>query len=138
MIQKILTEWEGKLPRTLYLQLNNTARENKNQVLIAYLSMLVEKKVFKKVKLGFLLVGHTHDQIDQMFSRFSVKLAKKSAFDLPEICEVLRESYEPQPEVHNLKGTYDFCEFATGGDLGAASFMQLNDHSSQHQFKMKQ
>ena len=78
------------------MQLDNTGRVNKNQVLIAYLSMLVEKKVFKKVKLGFLLVGHTHDQIDQMFIRFSVKLAKQSAFDLPKICEVLRESYEPQ------------------------------------------
>lgn len=138
VIQKILTEWEGDLPGTLYVQLDNTARENKNQVLIAYLSMLVEKKVFKKVKLGFLLVGHTHDQIDQMFSRFSVKLAKKSAFDLLEICEVLKESYEPQPEVHVLKGTYDFRQFATGGDSGTPSFIQLNDHSFQHQFKMKQ
>ncbi|MCO5607618.1 hypothetical protein L7F22_061815 [Adiantum nelumboides] len=138
VIQKILTEWEGALPRTLYVQLDNTAQENNNQVLMAYLSMLVEKKVFKKVKLGFLLVGHTHDQIDQMFSKISVKLAKKSAFDLPKICEVLRESYEPQSEVHVLKGTYDFREFATGGNLGALSFMQLNDHSFQHQFKIKQ
>ncbi|MCO5595791.1 hypothetical protein L7F22_049839 [Adiantum nelumboides] len=44
VIQKILTEWEGALPSTLYVQLDNTARENKNQVLMAYLSMLVEKK----------------------------------------------------------------------------------------------
>ena len=102
VIQKILIEWEGELPSTLYVQLDNTPQENKNHVLIAYLSMLVEKKVFKKVKLGFLLVGHTHNQIDQRVSRFSVKLAKKSAFDLPEICEVHRESYEPQPEVHMI------------------------------------
>lgn len=139
VIQKILCEWQGELPGTLYVQLDNTAtRENKNQVLLAYLSMLVHQKVFKKVKLGFLLVGHTHDQIDQMFSRFSVKLAKKSAFDLNDICKLLKEAYEPHPKIHVLKGTYDFREFATGGVSGRSSFVQLNDHSFQHQFKMKE
>ena len=97
--------------------------------------MLVDQKVFKKVKLGFLLVGHTHDQID---ITFSVKLAKKSAFDLDEIYKVLKEAYEPHPEFHILKGTYDFREFATGGVSGNSSFMQLNDHSFQHQFKIKE
>jgi hypothetical protein len=32
--------------------------------------MLVELGIFQKVKVGFLLLGHTHDHIDQMFSRF--------------------------------------------------------------------
>ncbi|KAL3688646.1 hypothetical protein R1sor_014955 [Riccia sorocarpa] len=69
VLQKILLEWEGILTPTLYLQLDNTVRENKNNILFAYLAMLLEKKMFKKIKLGFLLVGHTHDFVDQMFSR---------------------------------------------------------------------
>lgn len=92
VIQKILCDWQGTLPSVLYVQLDNSARENKNQVLLASFSMLVEQRIFKKVKLGFLLVGHTHDQ---MFSRSSVKLARKSAFDLPAICNVLKEAFVP-------------------------------------------
>ncbi|KAL3694898.1 hypothetical protein R1sor_008549 [Riccia sorocarpa] len=55
VLQKVLLEWEGTLPPTLYLQLDNTVLENKNNILFAYLSMLLEKKVFTKTKLGFLL-----------------------------------------------------------------------------------
>ncbi|KAL3688455.1 hypothetical protein R1sor_014764 [Riccia sorocarpa] len=55
VLQKVLLAWEGTLPPILYLQLDNTVRENKNIFLFAYLSMLLEKKVFTKIKLGFLL-----------------------------------------------------------------------------------
>ena len=82
IIHHIITSWEGPLPRVLYIQLDNTPRENKNQVVLAYLCMLVEMKIVDKVKIGFLLVGHTHDQIDQMFSTISKKLARNDAFSL--------------------------------------------------------
>lgn len=41
IIQHIIEEWKGELPPFLYLQLDNTSRENKNQVLLAYLNMLI-------------------------------------------------------------------------------------------------
>ncbi|KAL3697175.1 hypothetical protein R1sor_011251 [Riccia sorocarpa] len=82
VLQKIFLEWEGTLPPTLYLQLDNTVRENKNNILFAYLAMLLENKVFTKIKLGFLLVGHTHDFVDQMFSRFSQALRRENAFTM--------------------------------------------------------
>ena len=71
VIQKILMNWGKPLPPVLYIQFYNTARENKNSTVFGYLSMLVEQAVFRKVKVNFLLVGHTHDHIDQMFSTFS-------------------------------------------------------------------
>ncbi|KAL3680769.1 hypothetical protein R1sor_023725 [Riccia sorocarpa] len=86
VLQKILLEWEGILPPTLYLQLDNTVRENKNNILFAYLAMLLEKKVFTKIKLGFLLVGHTHDFVDQMFSRFSQALRREDTLYMNEEC----------------------------------------------------
>ena len=54
----------------VYLQLDNTVRENKNSTLFAYLIMLVEQRILKKVKVNFLIVGHghTHDHIGQMIS----------------------------------------------------------------------
>ena len=47
------------------MELDNTSRENKNSMVFGYLSMLVKKGIFKKIKVNFLLVGHTHDHIDQ-------------------------------------------------------------------------
>jgi hypothetical protein len=66
----VLTHWSGNLPQVLYLELDNTSHENKNQIVFGYLSMLVEMGIFQKVKVGFLLVGHTHDHIDQIFIHF--------------------------------------------------------------------
>ena len=85
------------------------------------------------------MVGHTHDQIDQMFSRFSIKLAKKSAFDLPQICALLEDAYFPKPSIRIVEETYDFRSFAIGAaPTNMPSFVHLNDHSFQHQFRIKQ
>ena len=51
------------LPRKLYLQLDNSAKDNKNKYLMAFLSLLTTRGVFKEIQVGFLLVGHTHEDI---------------------------------------------------------------------------
>jgi hypothetical protein len=116
VIQHVLNGWEGELPPVLYLQLDNTSRENKNKFTMAYLNMLVEKGVFKKIKVGFLLVGHTHDQIDQMFSRFSKKLNKQRAFRLESLEEIIRDSYRPKPQIIFVDEVADFRKFVTDRD----------------------
>ncbi|KAJ8310223.1 hypothetical protein KUTeg_012088 [Tegillarca granosa] len=67
------------LPEVLYLQGDNAAKDNKNVILIGFLTSLVERKIFKKVKLSFLMVGHTHEDVDQMFSNISRRLKYNSA-----------------------------------------------------------
>lgn len=52
----------------------NMARECKNRYLFTYLKSLVDCGTFQEIYLDFLPVGHTHCDIDQMFSRFSVYL----------------------------------------------------------------
>ena len=39
------------LPETLYIQLDNTSRENKNRYVFGFCSLLVELRIFKKVRL---------------------------------------------------------------------------------------
>lgn len=46
----------GALPKILYLQLDNTSRENKNKYLLSFLAHLVELKIFKKVYIIFILL----------------------------------------------------------------------------------
>ena len=60
----------GPLPRRMYLQLDN-ASDNKSAQFLALLAYLIEKGCFDCIKLSYLIVGHTHDIIDQWFSVLS-------------------------------------------------------------------
>ena len=144
VIQDVLNEWEGDLPPVLYLQLDNTSRENKNKFLMAYLHMLVERGVFKKIKVGFLMVGHTHDQIDQMFSRFLVKLNKRRAYRLETLEEILMDSYRPKPEIKFISEVGDFRKYVSdryennSEGLGGDVLLPLNNIRAQRQLRIKQ
>jgi hypothetical protein len=59
--------------------------------------MLVELRIFQKVKFGFFLVGHTHDHIDQMLSHFLVTLKRKNVGILPSLIECIKKEYIPEP-----------------------------------------
>lgn len=72
MIKREEEARDGKLPDTLYLQLDNCIRENKNTYVITFLAWLIERGVFKQIKVSFLPVGHTHFENDQVASRISV------------------------------------------------------------------
>ena len=50
VITSLLQRYSDSLPPTLYLQLDNCARENKNKYLFAFLSLLVELHIFQKVR----------------------------------------------------------------------------------------
>ena len=92
----------GPLPPTLYIQLDNSGRENKNRYQIAYLECLVAWGVFKNIEVSFLPVGHTHEDIDQVFSRTSEHLRRNNARTMSEMAACLRNSYTPRPSVYEL------------------------------------
>ncbi|KAL3682469.1 hypothetical protein R1sor_000491 [Riccia sorocarpa] len=135
VLHKILLEWEGPLPPTMYLQLDNTVRENKNNILFAYLAMLLDRNIFSKIKLGFLLVGHTHDFVDQMFSHFSQALRRENAFTMSRLRSVIQNSYDPKPITSVILQTWDFKNFI---ETEPKLFRTLNDitHNQQYKFKL--
>jgi len=49
IIHDVLSHWFGILPEVLHLQLDNTYREKKNQIVFGYLNMLVELIIFQNV-----------------------------------------------------------------------------------------
>ena len=57
-----------------------------------------------------------HDHIDQVFCRFSKKLARCDAFTLPTTCKLIIEAYTPKPEVQHLDEVYDMKRFYVDGD----------------------
>jgi hypothetical protein len=52
--------------KTVFLQLDNCSGENKNWLVLQFLSMLVELGRVKAFHVNFLPVGHTHIDIDQV------------------------------------------------------------------------
>lgn len=85
--------------------------------------------LFQQIKRSFLMVGHTHEDVDQMFSRVSVHIARKSVPTLPILQDLAREAYHPMPNVQHLENIWDYRQ------MGISSKVQLVGHSSPHQFK---
>jgi len=61
---------ENGLPPKLMVQMDN-ASDNKAKVVMAFAAQLVEAGIFEEIELNFLIVGHTHEDIDQYFSVIS-------------------------------------------------------------------
>jgi hypothetical protein len=55
-------------PKHLVIQSDNTTSQAKNQYVFMYLSYLVSRYKFATITLNFLMVGHTHEDIDQLFA----------------------------------------------------------------------
>ena len=51
------------IPAIIYLQLDNTWKQNKNKYMLGYLACLVAWGVCRQVIVSFLPVGHTHEDI---------------------------------------------------------------------------
>jgi hypothetical protein len=64
------------LPPVLHLQLDNAYSDNKNRYTFCFFSLLVANGVFWEVYVNFMLVGHTHEDIDALFGRWSMRLRK--------------------------------------------------------------
>ena len=129
IIHHVLTHWSDHLSRVIYLELDNTNWENKNQIVFGYLHMLAELGNFKKVKVGFLLVGNTHDHIDKKFSHFSVTLRRKNVGSLPSLIETIRKLYNPEHVFHTLEETIDMQRFIQGSYGEEMRIQKLNDIS---------
>ncbi len=56
VLLQLLLQSAEVLPSVLYLQLDNCFRENKNRFILAFCAALVQKKIFKKVRLKLLCV----------------------------------------------------------------------------------
>ena len=66
------------LPPSLNVQMDNATGGNKNRYVYAYWSLLVAKRIFHEVYVNFMIVGHTHDDIDVLFGRWSMLLKKEN------------------------------------------------------------
>ncbi|KAL3693150.1 hypothetical protein R1sor_006801 [Riccia sorocarpa] len=80
------------LPPNLYIQLDNSAKDNKNWAVMAFCSELVARGCCKTITMSFLVVGHTHEDVDAFFSKVNAAQARRSIESLPHFLEVVHNA----------------------------------------------
>ena len=131
----IVEEPEGakQLPPILTLQLDNACADNKNRWVFAFCSMLVYKRIFQEVYINFLIVGHTHEDIDALFGQWSTRLKTRDYPTLPLLMKSFMDC-ETEPVIpHLIEEVPDFKAFVEGYLGRGGQF--LEGHSKVQQFK---
>ena len=128
---------KGLLSRKLYLQVDNSAKENKNWAMLAFLALLVIKGWFEEVYMYFLCPGHTHEDVDRMFSNFA-SLEKNHNCDTPLhfVQTWMPDAYKSlMPEIHYFEFVYDwktwmkpYCSFMKGHAKPRAFLWRKNNN----------
>lgn len=73
-----------RFPVHLILQADNTVAQTKNQYASAFCSQMVGLGKFCTVTMNFLMVGHTHEDIDQLFSLLCQYVIRRRRWQTPE------------------------------------------------------
>ena len=71
-------------PEHLCVQADNTTAQAKNAEVGEFLAVLLRKHKFVSVTLNFLQVGHTHEDVDQMFSILLALVLRRIRFQTPQ------------------------------------------------------
>ena len=80
------------LPKKLFLQLDNSVKNNKSGYVMAFCSLLTIWRNFKEITVGFLVVGHTHENINAHFSYLSKLLKMKNTYVLANLMKAFMDS----------------------------------------------
>jgi hypothetical protein len=111
---------EGRLPPVLYLQLDNTCKQNKAQYTMAYLHSLVDAGVFQKIIVSFLPVGHTHEDIDQFFSVLAKALKHRNCYSREDLADIIRnvlpkhDGFKHPVHVEMMDHIVNYSDFVEG------------------------
>ena len=103
------------LPKKLFLQLDNSVKDNKNRYVMAFCTLLTTRRIFKEVTVGFLIVGHTHEDIDAYFSYLSKLLKMKNTYVLSDLMKAFMNSQKTIAFIPKLvQEVADFKKFLQG------------------------
>lgn len=95
------------LPRKLQLQMDNTAKDNKNHYLLGFCAMLLNEGIFQEVEVYFLPVGHTHSEIDQTFSVIGRCLRKQGAYSIHHLMRLSSRAWGDHSSIGNPRKVHE-------------------------------
>ena len=116
-VQQICQQRKVPFPQHLVIQSDNTVAQAKNSLTLLFLGVLVSRGYFSTAVLNFLMVGHTHEDIDQLFGLLVSIVVRLRQWDTPEelmaaVSRELTRHYEGRQEilyVEALQGQRDFA-----------------------------
>ena len=91
------------LPAHLVIQSDNTVAQAKNSQVNVFLTYLVAQRKFHTASLFYLVVGHTHEDIDQLFGLVPQLVLRRVKFETPlqlmhSLLHLLRDKIEGKGE----------------------------------------
>jgi hypothetical protein len=107
MIRHAEDRRKGKLPPTLYVQLDNMVSVHKNTYVICWLAWLLERGVFKVIYLSFLPPGHTHSDNDLVASRIYQAVRFVDIKSVKQLVDTLSACSSPRPSVEWVANVQD-------------------------------
>jgi hypothetical protein len=83
-VSAISDETGRPFPQHLVVQSDNTTAQAKNNLTMIFFAAVVGRRKFSSCTLNFLMVGHTHEDVDQLFGVVSSLLIRAGNFQTPE------------------------------------------------------
>ncbi len=108
-----------RVPDQICLQSDNTTSWARNQTTMQFLASIVAHLMFTVALINFLVVGHTHEDIDRLFAFLIASVIRRKAFHCPEdlatdIVEGMAGYFSPHGEVceaEMLTHVHDFDDW---------------------------
>ncbi|KAL3679124.1 hypothetical protein R1sor_022080 [Riccia sorocarpa] len=91
--------------------MDNSAKDNKNVHVLAFCSELVIRGVFETIEVNFLMVGHTHEDVDALFSKVSAQTINKDVLTLPALMAEIWDSETMHPVPLLLEEVADYKSY---------------------------
>ncbi|CAB1119301.1 unnamed protein product [Ectocarpus sp. CCAP 1310/34] len=93
------------------VHVDNTVAENMNNYFMGILAAMVGRGIMRTVTLCFMMVGHTHIQVDQIFSCLAKAVGGVEIFTREEVGDAFRRGYKKiQVKCRTLEHLANFKE----------------------------
>ena len=96
-VRLICAQRGDDMPEHLVIQTDNTVSQSKNSFAHLFQALLVSRLLFKTVTMNYFMVGHTHEDIDQLFALVVKYILQKTSYQAPaEILEYIAVHLRPR------------------------------------------
>lgn len=123
-----------RFPTKLWIQMDNTSKDNKTKLALLVSGLLVYLQQFASVCLGFLPVGHTHEDIDALFSVIAKSLRRCPAFTFQQLVSTCKDAFTDLPVHAQVLTKFDLLDFSSLVNT-TVSGSTLDGMSSCHNFR---
>jgi hypothetical protein len=96
--------------------------------------LLVAKGIFREVYVNFMLVGHTHYDIDALFGRWSMLLRKENFPTIPLLMKSFMEVESIPTIPHLIEEVPDFKDFIVGCIVEGDGALEVYTKAQQFKF----